>query len=798
MALETIKIAELPSATQVVGDDYLVVEQPDKTKKATAFQVISDLDLANKSSLTGPGGAAIIGTEDGQGVQKSLDTDRANTRELWRRALHDLGLTLVDGSFEEGATLTYTTDAIWHMSGSQCYTWSGTFPRSVPAGSTPSTTGSGWITVGGLSLLDEVTEIKNEAVEAKDQAEDARNEAQAYVLQASELGNLYASVSEGLAATTDGQYFQVPQGSESSVAFKVYKNNAGIAQDVAAVPGAWAIQGSIRIFPTLAAAQADVEAGNILNGATAYYLSPNDSALIIEVVNNAGTLQPTGRKIPSQSAVESANDATAGLITALESLALLFAQTTGDISDVQAVARENSDAVTRVLAAYELFSNRVANVPEELAALQLNFGFSLDIVTDMLIKLSRYDFDAFITSGDIPAKIKPVGQLTYIPELSDINAFISYGQSLSNGGGAGNSAISTTQPYSNLTYISGPVGTNFSAVKPLVESGPETICSGMSNFASLSMLRDDGVRPEDHLIFSGAPGQGSTSIAALSKGGSAWTKFSNFVKNLPVANAGKKCALHAISWLQGENNQAPDGTPYATYLAALLQLQVDITELAQTELGQKTPVYMLTYQHNTHTTINNSATQRAFVQAQRQSDYFTLVTPTYPFPHNSDTIHLTSIAYKWLGAYFGRAYKQLVIERRRPDNVFPMGATWSGNQVRVKFRVPTAPLAFNTTRVPLTTNYGFKVQTAAGVAIDISSVAIEGDDTVLITLSSTPAAAPLVRYALDYLAPGLVIVNGASGNLCDSTNEKCTFGGTDYSMEYYSPAFELQSITTSI
>ncbi|MBS2915619.1 hypothetical protein KFV97_27105, partial [Klebsiella pneumoniae] len=317
-------------------------------------------------------------------------------------------------------------------------------------------------------------------------------------------------------------------------------------------------------------------------------------------------------------------------------------------------------------------------------------------------------------------------------------------------------------------------------------------------YASLSALRDDGVKPEDHVIFSGAPGRGSTSIATLSKGGAAWTKFENFVKNMPVVNVGKSCALHAISWLQGENDQAPDRTPYATYLAALLQLQVDITELAQTELGQKTPVYMLTYQHNTHTTINNSATQRAFVQAQRQSDYFTLVTPTYPFPHNTDTIHLTSVSYKWLSAYFGRAYTQLVIERRRPDNVFPMGATWSGNEVRVKFRVPAAPLTFNTTRVPLTTNYGFKVQTAAGVAIDISSVAIEGDDTVLITLSSTPAAAPLVRYALDYLAPGLVIVNGASGNLCDSTNEKCTFGGTDYSMEYYSPAFELQSITTSI
>lgn len=304
MAFDTIKIAELPSATQVVGDDYLVVEQPDKTKKAPVSQVISDLDLANKSSLTGPGGAGIIGTEDGEGVQKSLDTDRANTRELWRRALHDLGLTLVDGSFEEGATLTYTTDAIWHMSGAQCYTWSGTFPKSVPAGLTPSTTGSGWITVGGLSLLDEVTEIKNEAVEAKDQAEGARDEAQAYALQASELGNLYASVSEGLAATTDGQYFQVPQGSGGSVAFKVYKNNAGVAQEVAAVPGIGAVIHTVREYPSLDAAQADADAGNIPIGSTAYYRNDDDSVLAVELINNGGVLEATGRKIPSYELIE--------------------------------------------------------------------------------------------------------------------------------------------------------------------------------------------------------------------------------------------------------------------------------------------------------------------------------------------------------------------------------------------------------------------------------------------------------------------------------------------------------------
>ncbi|MGI4178335.1 hypothetical protein ACR2U6_26505, partial [Klebsiella pneumoniae] len=50
-------------------------------------------------------------------------------------------------------------------------------------------------------------------------------------------------------------------------------------------------------YQTLAAAQADI--ANIPEGSTAYYRSPDDSALAIEVMNVGGTLQPTGRKMPS-------------------------------------------------------------------------------------------------------------------------------------------------------------------------------------------------------------------------------------------------------------------------------------------------------------------------------------------------------------------------------------------------------------------------------------------------------------------------------------------------------------------
>lgn len=61
-----------------------------------------------------------------------------------------------------------------------------------------------------------------------------------------------------------------------------------------------------RQYMTLAEAQADIV--NIPVGSTTYYRSPDDSALAVEVINNAGTLEPTGRKMPSQASVDSASE----------------------------------------------------------------------------------------------------------------------------------------------------------------------------------------------------------------------------------------------------------------------------------------------------------------------------------------------------------------------------------------------------------------------------------------------------------------------------------------------------------
>lgn len=86
-----------------------------------------------------------------------------NSREQWRRSLAEAGLTLVSGSFEEGATVTKATDAVWHIAGGKCYTWGGTLPKTVPATSTPGSTGGvssgAWGSVGDAALRTELASV---------------------------------------------------------------------------------------------------------------------------------------------------------------------------------------------------------------------------------------------------------------------------------------------------------------------------------------------------------------------------------------------------------------------------------------------------------------------------------------------------------------------------------------------------------------------------------------------------------------------------------------------------------------
>lgn len=72
-------------------------------------------------------------------------------------------------------------------------------------------------------------------------------------------------------------------------------------------------EGVFRLYSTLGEAQADI--ANTPEGSVTYYRSPDDSALAIEVINVGGTLQPTGRAMPSQRYVDESHGAVLGYLT---------------------------------------------------------------------------------------------------------------------------------------------------------------------------------------------------------------------------------------------------------------------------------------------------------------------------------------------------------------------------------------------------------------------------------------------------------------------------------------------------
>lgn len=381
------------------------------------------------------------------------------------------------------------------------------------------------------------------------------------------------------------------------------------------------------------------------------------------------------------------------------------------------------------------------------------------------------------------------------------NHLLFYGQSLSVGASAG-SVLSTAQPYSNITFNGGPRAWNgadwdFSAFKPLVEdevspapdgatTRKETACSGAANYAS-TLMALDGNNPSSHVVLASTAGHGGYRIDQLNKA-SAW--YTNFLAHVSGAHAlDANHAVHAIGWLQGENDISYP-TSYATYRAALSQLQSDAETDIKAITGQTHPAYLITYQVSWGVTGNSGIALAQLDLAQKNSKIF-LATPTYHLPYASDNIHLTAIGYKWIGAYFGRAYKALV-DGYEPQWLNPRSATVRGAEVRVRFDIPVSPMVLDRTNLAATTNSGFSVMDGAAAAT-ISSIKVDGQD-VVITLSATPAGAVKVRYALDYLGTGLALTNGASGNLRDSSPDVIKISGVDRPLWNVCPSFEMSAI----
>ncbi|EPP7093749.1 hypothetical protein ACTWOF_001609 [Klebsiella michiganensis] len=108
----------------------------------------------------------------------------------------------------------------------------------------------------------------------------------------------------GLANTPSGKMFRVAQGLNDDLAFIYYLNDSGIARPLASLIGRGSITNNVREYPTLSLAQNDAIIGNMLDGFRCRVTSLSLENLAVEYINNGGTLEATGRTVPSQYALE--------------------------------------------------------------------------------------------------------------------------------------------------------------------------------------------------------------------------------------------------------------------------------------------------------------------------------------------------------------------------------------------------------------------------------------------------------------------------------------------------------------
>lgn len=133
-------------------------------------------DSALATAIGGyPKGAMVLGN-DGTSVYKNIvDSNSSNPnsggsgwaredlmlREALRRSYAEAGYTLVSGSFEQGGTLTRSSDVLLFESDGKGYSWGGTLPKVVPQGSTPTTSGGigagAWVDRTDQTLRQEIT-----------------------------------------------------------------------------------------------------------------------------------------------------------------------------------------------------------------------------------------------------------------------------------------------------------------------------------------------------------------------------------------------------------------------------------------------------------------------------------------------------------------------------------------------------------------------------------------------------------------------------------------------------------------
>lgn len=345
------------------------------------------------------------------------------------------------------------------------------------------------------------------------------------------------------------------------------------------------------------------------------------------------------------------------------------------------------------------------------------------------------------------------------------------GQSLSCG--ATSPVVSAAQIYGNLAFNTGvrAGGVGLTEFIPLVEtwdgSQGETIASGLAN-----MIAEQAQQlGESHVMLASAHGVGGQPYVALKKG---TTPYANGMAQVTaaVAIAGmqrKSHAVRALAIVHGESDHVGNNLAYAD---DLLAWQSDYEADVAAITGAPGPLPMFLCQMSSFTKYGSASSRIPAAQltaAKARPDRVFVVGPKYFMPY-TDGVHLTGDGERWLGEYYAKAYRKVLIDGQRWLPLQPQAISREGAVITIRFAVPAPPLVLDELLVTNPGNFGFEFSDASGAPPAITEVVLVDEVTVRVTLASAPVAGNRrIRYAHTGVAGQAAgPTTGARGNLRDS------------------------------
>lgn len=364
---------------------------------------------------------------------------------------------------------------------------------------------------------------------------------------------------------------------------------------------------------------------------------------------------------------------------------------------------------------------------------------------------------------------------------ADVMFVASLGQSLSKGRNS-LPIKNTTQPYLNLTFLSGELrnGTSadYSAFKPLIGEQISDVYGESPNIWHLNKLVDKqvgkGELVENWVFLGTAPQTGGTPMHGLNKGS---VGYQYYIDQVQAAyelcqEQNKTFVVSHNTWTQGEDDYSLNTTKDA-YKFELIQLKNDIALDVMDITKQKFRPVLITYQCPAHRTYGGNKNHNAVAQAQFEAALedpeIILACPIYHLSFHTDNVHLTSDGSQQLGYYYAKVSENVVIKGNKWKPLQPKSINWQGSVIDIIFDVPEGYLEFDITLVAEASNYGFDIWQGETLLDIISSVSITDKDRIKITLNADAPPDAVVSYAKGRASDGAVTnsANRPRGNLRD-------------------------------